>query len=104
MFFVQPSLHWGLSFFTKKVLELEICTTVTFEPTHNSCGCSLNLKSLSRPLWLAVVPFSPGLGSLLQVLVGVAPDLLGEDQVALAGGVVLALPLHELGLHPVQVH
>ena len=51
MFFVSPSLHWGLGFFTKKVLELKICTTVTFEPTRSSCGCSdafhLNLESLS---------------------------------------------------------
>ena len=51
-----------------------------------------------------MVLFSPGLGSLLQVLVGVAPDLLGEDQVALTGGVVHTPPVHELVLHPGQVH
>ena len=40
----------------------------------------------------------------LQVLVGVAPDLLGEDQVALAGGVIHTPLVHELVLHPGQVH
>ena len=50
-------------------------------------------------------PSCTGVSSMsLKVLVDVAPDLLGEGQVALVGGVVLAPPLHGLVLHPAQVH